>query len=143
VAPHEPTMCWDMSLTTAEDKPSNTAPNCTDVDNDSLTYAIASQGTKATASVVSGQLHYVPDSNTNGADSFTYTANDGHVDSAPATVNVTITAVNDAPSFIKGANQTVNEDAGAQTVDPWASAISKGPADESSQVVHFEITNNT
>ena len=32
-----------------------------------------------------------------------------------------------SPSFTKGADQTVNEDAGAQTVAGWATAISAGP----------------
>src|SRR5207249_9593516 len=35
--------------------------------------------------------------NYNGTDSFTYKANDGQADSGIATVNITITAVNDAP----------------------------------------------
>ena len=46
---------------------------------------------------------------------------------------INVTAVNDAPSFIKGADQTVLEDAGAQTVAGWATAISAGPADESAR----------
>ena len=36
--------------------------------------------------------------------------------SAPQTFTITVTAVNDAPSFTKGADQTVLEDAGAQSV---------------------------
>ena len=51
-------------------------------------------------------------------------------------------AVNDAPSFTKGADQTVNEDAGAQTVSGWATAISAGPANESGQAVNFVVSNN-
>src|SRR6185436_10572398 len=62
--------------------------------------------------------------------------------SAIQTFTITVTAVNDAPSFTKGADQTVNEDAGAQTVTGWATAISKGPADESGQTVDFIVTNN-
>ena len=66
------------------------------------------------------------------------------MDSAPATVSLTITAVNDAPSFTKGANQSVPQDAGAQTVAGWATAISDGPADESAQVLNFVVsTTNT
>jgi hypothetical protein len=40
-------------------------------------------------------------------------------------------------------NQTAAENAGAQTVAGWATAISPGPADEASQTVTFAITNNT
>ena len=35
-----------------------------------------------------------------------------------------VTPVNDPPRFTAGSNQTVNEDAGSQTVNPCATAIS-------------------
>src|SRR5690606_24980316 len=63
--------------------------------------------------------------------------------SAAQTLTITVNAVNDAPSFVKGADQTVLEDAGAQSVPGWASAISPGPSDESGQSVSFAITGNT
>src|SRR5205085_11367324 len=44
-----------------------------------------------------GALTYTPNPNFNGPDSFTFKVNDGTVDSAPATVSLTVTAVNDAP----------------------------------------------
>jgi hypothetical protein len=40
------------------------------------------------------------------------------------TFTLTVNAVNDAPSFTKGADQAVNEDAGAQTAGNWADAPS-------------------
>ena len=43
---------------------------------------------------------YTPAANYNGPDSFTFKANDGTVDSAVATVSVTVTPVNDAPVAI-------------------------------------------
>src|SRR5207245_366620 len=49
----------------------------------------------------------------------------------------------DAPSFTKGADQTVLEDAGPQSVANWATAISKGPPDESGQTLTFVVTANT
>ena len=58
-------------------------------------------------------------------------------------MTITVDPVNDAPSFVKGANQTVVEDAGAQTVNPWATALTKGPANESGQTLSFVITANT
>jgi hypothetical protein len=44
-----------------------------------------------------GTIRYTPDLNYNGADSFTYRLSDGPVDSNLATVNLTVTSVNDAP----------------------------------------------
>jgi hypothetical protein len=55
---------------------------------------------------------------------------------------ITVNAVNNAPSFTKGANQIVNEDAGAQTVNAWATNIVAGPANESGQTVNFSVTND-
>ncbi len=42
-------------------------------------------------------MTYTPAANYNGPDSFTFTVNDGTVTSAPATVSITVTAVNDPP----------------------------------------------
>ena len=51
--------------------------------------------------------------------------------SATQPFKITVNAINDAPSFVIGPDQTVDEDAAAQSVSPWATAISPGPADES------------
>ncbi len=90
------------SKTTAEDT-SLTFPatdltiNDTDADGDTLTVTAVTNGAKGSASLVSGSITYTPNLNANGSDSFTYTVSDGHGGTATGTVNVTITAVNDAP----------------------------------------------
>jgi CSLREA domain-containing protein len=98
----------------------------------------------------SGALSFTPAANANGSATITIVLKDsggaanGGVDtSASQTFTITVTAVNDAPSFTRGANQTVNEDAGAQTVANWATAILSGPADESGQTVTFTVTSNS
>src|SRR4029079_15890522 len=97
-----------------------------------------------------GTLTYTPAANAFGTAIVTVkihdnggTANGGADSSAPQTFNITVNAVNDAPSFIKGADQTVNEDAGPQTVNPWATPINVGPENEPGQNVAFMVTGNT
>ncbi|HEY8096722.1 MAG TPA: cadherin-like domain-containing protein, partial [Methylobacter sp.] len=75
--------------------------------------------------------------------SFQFKVHDGTDYSTTSyTETVNITAVNDAPSFTKGADQAVNEDAGAQTVSNWATGLSKGPANEADQTLSFTSSNN-
>jgi VCBS repeat-containing protein len=56
-----------------------------------------------------GSFTYTPATNFNGTDTFTYRAEDGSLSSAPATVTITVNAVNDAPVAINNAYST-NED---------------------------------
>jgi VCBS repeat-containing protein len=49
---------------------------------------------------------------------------------------------NEAPTFIVGVDQSIQEDAGAQTIASWATSISPGPATESRQTVSFNVTNS-
>ena len=97
-----------------------------------------------------GVLSYTPAADANGSATVTVSLSDdggtgdGGVDtSAEQTFNITVTAVNDVPQFIVGADDLISEDAGAQIVFGWASAISAGPADESGQVLTFNVTGNT
>src|SRR5207247_1577671 len=114
--------------------------NDTDADGDVLTAIVGAGATHGTLTLnANGSLTYTPAANYNGPDSFTYKANDGTVDSNVATVTITVAAANDAPSFTKGADKTVLEDAAAQTVSAWATAISAGPADEAGQILNFIV----
>ncbi|MEQ9065543.1 MAG: Ig-like domain-containing protein, partial [Gimesia chilikensis] len=70
------------------------------------------------------------------------TANGGDDTYATQSFTITVTAVNDAPSFTKGADEDINEDAGAQSVTGWATALSPGPADESGQNLSFNMSND-
>ncbi|HEX8409197.1 MAG TPA: tandem-95 repeat protein [Thermoanaerobaculia bacterium] len=95
-----------------------------------------------------GTLTFTPAANAYGSATITITAQDnggtanGGVDtSAPQTSTINVTGVNDEPSFAAGANQTAGEDAGAQSVSGWATAISAGP-NESGQTVSFVVANN-
>jgi hypothetical protein len=89
-----------------------------------------------------GNLTFTPAANAFGAATISVTASDGTDTSAAQTFIIAITGINDAPSFVKGSDQTVNEDSGAQSVPTWATSVSAGP-NESGQVVSFVVTGNT
>jgi hypothetical protein len=114
-------VCNNRTLSTPQNTAGDVAPSCTDANGDTLTYAIGTSvlPTKGTATVTGGpgtwQLHYVPNNGASGADSFRYKANDGTLDSAEATVNVTITtgggtpvtATPDADAYVRSDTPTV------------------------------------
>ena len=58
------------------------------------------------------------------------------------TATITVNPVNDAPSFVKGADRTLKSNSSAQTIPGWATAISPGPANESAQTVSFQVVGN-
>ena len=71
--------------------------NDIDIDSATLSAMVVSGPAHGTLALnADGGLSYTPDANYNGADSFTYKANDGALDSGIATVNFTVTAVDDA-----------------------------------------------
>ncbi|WP_412470671.1 tandem-95 repeat protein [Halobacteriovorax sp. RT-2-4] len=117
-----PVIGADQSLTSAEDNTlAITLNQATDVDNSqaSLTYKIVSSPNNGTLSncITTGTYgndltcDYTPNTNFYGNDSFSYIANDGSLDSAGvATVSLTITPVNDAPTLAATQAETTNED---------------------------------
>src|SRR5205085_5238445 len=69
------------------------------------------------------------------------TANGGVDTSAAQTFIINVTAVNDAPSFRKGVDQTVFEDVAPVAIANWATGISAGPLE--TQIVRFNVVANT
>jgi gliding motility-associated-like protein len=89
-----------------------------------------------------GGYSFIPAANYTGPiPVITYTVSDGAL-TATSTLTLTIIAVNDPPSFVKGPDQAILTNAGAQTVTGWATNLSKGPADEAAQTLTFTVTNN-
>ena len=75
------------------------------------------------------------------SDSFTLslTVSDGSNTSAEETVTITVIPVNDEPSFTIGADETILEDAGEQTIIAWVTEIDKGATNESDQSLTFTV----
>jgi VCBS repeat-containing protein len=91
----------DDANATDEDNPvtGSVGANDTDVENNPLTFAKASDPTDGTVTFTAdGGYTYTPDGNFCGTDSFTYTANDGKANSNTATVTITVRCINDPPA---------------------------------------------
>jgi VCBS repeat-containing protein len=111
----------DDAYTTAEDTVLIVAApgvlaNDTDPEGDTLSAVAGSGPSHGTLSRnANGSFTYTPAANYNGPDSFTYRASDGTAESSSATVAITVSAVNDAPTAADDAYST-GEDT-ALTVD--------------------------
>jgi hypothetical protein len=86
---------------------------------ETLTVTAVTQGANGSVTFTPGNVSYTPNANFFGSDSFTYTISDGNGGSDTATVNVTVTPVNDNPDAIDDA-ATVAEDSGATVIDVLA-----------------------
>lgn len=103
---NQPPVAVDDTLTVTEDQPAGSTvlvlANDSDPDADPLTIASATNGAKGTVTIAGDALSvvYKPNANASGSDSFTYTIDDGRGGTDSATVDVTITAVNDPPNAV-------------------------------------------
>ncbi|MBK9495187.1 MAG: hypothetical protein IPO08_11770 [Xanthomonadales bacterium] len=93
-----------------------------------------------------GTLTYTPAANASGSSTFEVvvqddggTANGGDDTSAIQTFTITVTAVNDEPSFTATNPAASNEDGGAQTVSAWAS-FNAGPNEGSQSVLSYTVS---
>jgi hypothetical protein len=112
-----------VSATTNEDTANSSITlSGSDVDGNSLTYSVVSNPSNGTVSITGSTATYTPNANFNGTDSFTYKANDGSLDSNSATVSLTISAVNDAPT-ISGTSLTSFNAGDAYTFTPTVTDV--------------------
>ncbi|MCE8428035.1 MAG: cadherin-like domain-containing protein, partial [Candidatus Methanoperedens sp.] len=82
----------DQAVTTPEGTPGAVTLTASDPDGNSLTFAIVSNPTNGKLSGTAPSLTYTPNTGYSGADSFTYKANDGKLDSNVAKVSITVTS---------------------------------------------------
>lgn len=111
-----------QTASTSEDKALGILLSASDMDGDALSYRIVGGPTKGTLTGTAPSLTYTPSPNANGADSFSFVANDGKADSQAAAVSIIINSVNDAPV---AAGQLVSATAGT----PVGIMLTAGDAD--------------
>ncbi len=88
----------DDSVTTTQDTPVAITLSATDADGNDLSYNIGTPS-NGTLSGTAPNLTYTPDAGYSGPDSFTFTVNDGTVDSNTATVSITVNPTSDFINF--------------------------------------------
>ena len=137
----------DDAATVDEDSGAN-AINVLVNDNDgpdvgeTLTVTAVTQGTHGSVAITGGGtgVSYTPALDYFGPDSFTYTISDGNGGTDTATVNVTVTAVNDAPVIHAPLLQTTPEDTNLVFSTGNGNAISVSDVDAGGASVFFTLT---
>lgn len=105
--PNSAPVAYDKSWEIEEDGQLTDSVTATDGDNDALTYSVVNQPANGQLLLYPwGLFVYVPNHNFNGADTFTYKANDGKADSNTATVTIVVDPANDSPTANDGSITT-------------------------------------
>ncbi|MBN1759504.1 MAG: cadherin-like domain-containing protein, partial [Chitinispirillaceae bacterium] len=98
----------EQEVTVNEDNPVTFTLQASDPDEDPLTFEVAEEPSYGSISGTAPNLTYTPDADYNGTDFFSFTVNDGDLESS-ATVSITVNPINDAPVIDEIAEQTVSE----------------------------------
>ena len=113
---NKPPTAESVNVTTKEDTPTSITLAGSDRDNDTLTYSVITEPSHGRLTGTVPNLNYRPERDFNGQDSFTFEVSDGKVDSAAATVSITVTPGNDPPTA-NDDNATAEEDTPIITID--------------------------
>ena len=116
---NQPPIARDDTIQTPEDTTGSVEALANDSDPDGDPIALVSW-TQAQHGVVlclsSGHCTYLPEPNFNGTDAFQYTIDDGHGNTAQATVHITVTPVNDTPVAHDSTAKTAEDTPGSVTL---------------------------
>lgn len=104
-AVNDPPTATAKSFTTLEGALLTGTLTGADIDSDTLSFAVSTNGTLGTLEVTdaaTGAFTYTPNTGANGTDTVMVTASDGKLTSAPAAITIVITPVNDPPVAMAG-----------------------------------------
>lgn len=96
-ATNRPPVADNQVRTTPEDTALSLLLTGSDPDHQALTFHLLTTPSHGTLSGIPPALTYSPEAHFHGQTRFTFVVNDGTMDSAPATVTLNVTAVNDPP----------------------------------------------
>jgi RHS repeat-associated protein len=134
VTANHPPVVTGQSVTTAEETPVQITLTGSDPDGDPIVFVVGAPG-RGQITGVPPSVTYTPAPDANGTDTFTFTANDGHDQSLPAKVTITVTAVNDPPV---PKPDTATSGTGQPTTVSFATLLANdgpGPFDEGGQAL--------
>ena len=133
------------TATTPEDTAVTIDVLANDGDADGDTPSIASASVpveQGTVAIVAGRLVFTPASDFNGTATITYAISDGTHTSAPGTVTVTVTPVNDVP-VVQDDARTTAENTAFTTRVPLATDADAPPEVQETGAVDYTVTNRT
>ncbi|PYK07919.1 MAG: adhesin, partial [Verrucomicrobia bacterium] len=110
---NDPPVADAQSLTTNEDSAKPITLTGSDIDGDALTLTITANPAHGVLGGIPPNVTYTPVANYNGGDSIKFKVNDGQIDSAVATVSITVSPVNDTPVAASQSVTTVQNTAKA------------------------------
>jgi VCBS repeat-containing protein len=125
-----------QAVSTGEDTALLIVLDGSDIDGDALSFTVTGGPSHGSLGGTAPNLTYTPALNYNGPDSFAFKVNDGTVDSADATVSISVTAVNDGPQLTSPGSKLANE------LELLAFALSASDADAGDSLA-FSIASGT
>ncbi len=137
-----------LSQTVTEDGTWAFTVNASDPNADTLTWSVVSGPAHGTVTGISGtgysvNASYTPAADYSGTDTFVVRATDTTGLSDSLTVTATVTSLNDAPRFSRGADQAVNTGSGLVTVLGWATGIDDGDPAVAQSLTFIVANDNT
>jgi hypothetical protein len=133
-----------QAVTTAEDtSKSITLTAVSPIPSASFTFTIVTPPAHGMLTGTGANRSYQPNPDFNGADSFTFKANDGANDSNTSTVNITISEVNDSPVATDDTASTAEDVTLQITASDLTTNDSAGPSNENVQVLTVTSVSST